>query len=153
VWHILVAAMTARPKTVRFDFESRMDILEPIQAFVDRLATVGGLDEDGMHDLSVSVRECVVNALKHGNKLDPEKRVTVSFGLTQGAIEVWIQDEGEGFNPDAVPDATLPENILNAAGRGLFFMRAFMSEVEYVFPPEGGTVVRLLKRIEKTAEA
>ena len=71
--------MTARPKTVRIDFESRMDILEPIQAFVDRLATVGGLDEDGMHDLSVSVRECVVNALKHGNKLDPGKRVTVSF--------------------------------------------------------------------------
>ena len=145
--------MAARPNTVRIDFESRMDILEPIQAFVDRLASVGGLDEDGIHDLSVSVRECLVNALKHGNKLDPEKRVIVTFGLAPGAIEVWIQDQGEGFNPDAVPDATAPENLLNAAGRGLFFMRAFMSEVEYIFPPEGGTVVRLVKRIEKTAEA
>ena len=144
--------MTARPTTVRIDFESRMDILEPIQAFVDRLAAVGGLDEDGVHDLSVSVRECVVNALKHGNKLDPDKRVSVTFGLAPGAIEVWIQDQGTGFNPDAVPDATAPENILNAAGRGLFFMRAFMSEVEYIFPPEGGTIVRLVKTIEK-AEA
>ena len=144
--------MTARPTTVRIDFESRMDILEPIQAFVDRLAAVGGLDEDGVHDLSVSVRECVVNALKHGNKLDPEKRVSVTFGLAPGAIEVWIQDQGAGFNPDAVPDATAPENLLNAAGRGLFFMRAFMSEVEYIFPPEGGTIVRLVKTIEK-AEA
>jgi len=141
--------MAARPTTVCFDFESRMDILEPIQAFVDRLAVVGGLDEDGVHDLSVSVRECVVNALKHGNKLDPGKRVLVNFGLAKGAIEVWIQDQGAGFNPDAVPDATAPENILNAAGRGLFFMRAFMSEVEYIFPPEGGTLVRLVKRIEK----
>lgn len=141
--------MAARPTTVCIDFESRMDILEPIQAFVDRLAAVGGLDEDGVHDLSVSVRECVVNALKHGNKLDPGKRVGVTFGLAAGAIEVWIQDQGEGFNPDAVPDATAPENLLNAAGRGLFFMRAFMSEVEYIFPPEGGTIVRLVKTIEK----
>ncbi len=141
--------MAARPTTVCIDFESRMDILEPIQSFVDRLAAVGGLDEDGVHDLSVSVRECVVNALKHGNKLDPAKRVSVTFGLTQGAIEVWIQDQGAGFNPDAVPDATAPENLLNAAGRGLFFMRAFMSEVEYIFPPEGGTIVRLVKTIEK----
>ncbi len=141
--------MAARPTTVCIDFESRMDILEPIQSFVDRLAAVGGLDEDGVHDLSVSVRECVVNALKHGNKLDPAKRVSVTFGLAQGAIEVWIQDQGAGFNPDAVPDATAPENLLNAAGRGLFFMRAFMSEVEYIFPPEGGTIVRLVKTIEK----
>jgi serine/threonine-protein kinase RsbW len=141
--------MAARPTTVCIDFESRMDILEPIQAFVDRLAAVGGLDEDGVHDLSVSVRECVVNALKHGNKLDPGKRVGVTFGLAPGAIEVWIQDQGAGFNPDAVPDATAPENLLNAAGRGLFFMRAFMSEVEYIFPPEGGTIVRLVKNIEK----
>jgi len=144
--------MAARPTTVCIDFESRMDILEPIQAFVDRLAAVGGLDEDGVHDLSVSVRECVVNALKHGNRLDVEKRVTVTFGLAAGAIEVWIQDQGKGFNPDAVPDATAPENLLNAAGRGLFFMRAFMSEVEYIFPPEGGTIVRLVKAIEKPEE-
>jgi serine/threonine-protein kinase RsbW len=144
--------MAVRPTTVSIDFESRMDILEAIQAFVDKMASIGGLDEDGVHDLSVSVRECVVNALKHGNRLDPRKRVTVNFGLTAGAIEVWIQDQGKGFDPDAVPDATAPENILNAAGRGLFFMRAFMTEVEYMFPPEGGTIVRLVKAIEK-AEA
>ena len=141
--------MADRPNTVHIDFESRMDVLEAIQAFVDRLAGIAGLDEDGVHDLSVSVRECVVNALKHGNKLDPAKRVRVDFGLRPGAIEVWIQDQGAGFDPDAVPDATAPENLLLAAGRGLFFMRAFMSEVEYIFPPEGGTVVRLLKKIEK----
>ena len=145
--------MVARPNTVSIDFESRMDILEAIQGFVDRFAATGGLDDDGVHDLSVSVRECVVNALKHGNKLDPQKRVTVAFGLHEDAIEVWIQDQGEGFNPDAVPDATSPENLLNAAGRGLFFMRAFMSEVEYIFPKEGGTVVRLVKKIEKAANA
>ena len=142
--------MAARLPTVCIDFESRMDILEAIQAFVDRLASTGGLDEDGTHDLSVSVRECVVNALKHGNKLDADKRVLLKFGFSRGAIEVWIQDQGEGFNPDAVPDATAPENLLNAAGRGLFFMRAFMTEVEYTFPAEGGTIVRLLKKYEPT---
>lgn len=144
--------MAARPKTVCIDFESRMDILEAIQAFIDRLAAAGGLDEDGIHDLSVSVRECVVNALKHGNQLDASKRVFLSFGFEPGSIEVWIRDQGPGFSLDAVPDATAPENLLNAAGRGLFFMRAFMTEVEHTFPPEGGTVVRLLKKFEKTGE-
>ena len=143
--------MEARKKTVCIDFESRMDMLEPVQAFVDKLAATGGLDEDGVHDLSVSVRECVVNALKHGNKLDARKRVYLTFSFEPGAIEVWIRDQGAGFDPDAVPDATAPENILNAAGRGLFFMRAFMNEVEYLFPPEGGTLVRLLKKVEKVA--
>lgn len=143
--------MEALQKTVCIDFESRMDMLEPVQAFVDRLAAAGGLDEDGVHDLSVSVRECVVNALKHGNKLDVSKRVYLTFSFEPGAIEVWIQDQGAGFDPDAVPDATAPENILNAAGRGLFFMRAFMNEVEYSFPKEGGTRVRLLKKLENPA--
>jgi serine/threonine-protein kinase RsbW len=143
--------MTASPATVLTEFASRLDILEPVQALVDRLAAVAGLDEDGVHDLSVSVRECVVNAIKHGNRQDPEKRVTIAFWLRPAEIEVRIRDQGSGFDPDAVPDATAPENILATAGRGLFFMRAFMSEVEYSFPAEGGTSVRLVKRIEKAA--
>lgn len=143
--------MSVGGATVALDFASRLDVLEAVQALVDRLGGVAGLDEDGVHDLSVSVRECVVNAIKHGNKMDPGKRVGVGFWISPGAIEVRIKDQGQGFDPEAVPDATAPENLLNTAGRGIFFMRAFMSEVDYSFPPEGGTVVRLVKRIEKAA--
>ena len=143
--------MAARPDTVRIEFKSRMDVLEAIQAFVDKMAAIAGLDDDGIHDLSVSVRECVVNALKHGNKFDPEKLVTVDFALRPDEVEVWIQDRGAGFDLAKVPDATDPANILNSDGRGIFFMRAYTNEVEHMFPEEGGTIVRLLKKIDKKA--
>ncbi len=49
--------------------------------------------------------------------------------------------------PTEVPDPLAPENLLKAYGRGIFFMRQFMDEVQHSFPPKGGTVVRMLKRV------
>jgi len=89
----------------------------------------------------------VVNAIKHGNHGDGDKRVAVEFLLHPGALEVTVQDEGTGFDPGSVPSPLAEENLLKADGRGIFFMRSFMDEVEYLFPPEGGTLVRLVKRL------
>ena len=96
--------------------------------------------------MSVAVRESVVNAIKHGNHLDESKRVALSFTLRPQALEVEVRDEGEGFDPGAVPDPLAPENLLKPDGRGIFFMRSFMDEVSYSFPARGGTVVRMLKK-------
>jgi serine/threonine-protein kinase RsbW len=92
------------------------------------------------------VRESVVNAIKHGNKMDETKRVAVVMNLTPEALEVEIQDEGRGFDPTGVGDPLAPENLLKADGRGMFFMRSFMDEVSYSFPPQGGARVRMVKR-------
>jgi serine/threonine-protein kinase RsbW len=89
----------------------------------------------------------VVNAIKHGNKLDESKRVLVEFVILPSALEVRVQDQGAGFDPNAVPDPVAEENLLKAYGRGIFFMRQFMDEVQHSFPPRGGTVVRMLKRV------
>ena len=62
------------------------------------------------------------------------------FTLQPAALEVRVQDEGTGFDPEAVPDPLAEENLLKADGRGIFFMRSFMDEVSYSFPARGGTV-------------
>jgi serine/threonine-protein kinase RsbW len=85
--------------------------------------------------------------MKHGNRGDENKRVTVTFDLRPGRLDIEVQDEGAGFDPAAVPDPVAEENLLKPFGRGIFFMRQFMDDVAYSFPPSGGTVVRMTKRV------
>ncbi len=140
--------MTTTPdtRTVKLDVASRLEMLEVVQTVLAQVSALVGFDEDAAHYLSVAVRESVVNAMKHGNKLDEAKRVEVSFTMRAGELEVMIHDDGAGFDPDAVPDPLAPENLLKAYGRGIFFMRQFMDDVSYSFPTKGGTVVTMVKR-------
>ena len=104
--------------------------------------------------MSVAVRESVVNAIKHGNEQDEAKRVARRVHAPRRrARGRRCSDQGPGFDPAAVPDPLAQENLLKADGRGIFFMRQFMDEVSYAFPPRGGTVVRMLKRIPADAPA
>ena len=132
--------------TVQFDITSRYEMVDVVQAVIGHLCGMVGLDEDAAHYVNVAVRESAVNAIKHGNRLDESKRVRVSFVVGGTALEVYVLDEGTGFDPDEVPDPVADENLLKAYGRGIFFMRSFMDEVEYAFPKGGGTLVRMLKR-------
>jgi serine/threonine-protein kinase RsbW len=137
---------TSQSRTVKLDIASRFEMLDMVQTVLGHLSTMLGFDEDAAHYMSVAVRESVVNAIKHGNQLDENKRVGVVFTIHPGALEVRVQDQGAGFDPDAVADPIAEENLLKAYGRGIFFMRSFMDEVSYSFPARGGTVVRMLKK-------
>ena len=137
---------TPDPRTVKLDISSRFDMLEVVQTVLSQVATLGGFDDDAVHYMSVAVRESVVNAIKHGNRLEESKRVSVVLDLRPDALVVEIRDQGKGFDPGAVADPLAPENLLKADGRGIFFMRSFMDEVSYAFPPEGGTIVRMVKK-------
>jgi len=140
--------MTKTPatRTVKLDIASRFEMLDTVQTVLHQIAGLAGFDEDASHYMSVAVRESVVNAIKHGNKMDENKRIEVVLTLTPEALEVEIQDEGKGFDPGDVGDCLAPENLLKADGRGIFFMRSFMDEVSYSFPARGGTLVRMVKR-------
>jgi serine/threonine-protein kinase RsbW len=134
-------------RTVKLDIASRFEMLDVVQTVVTHLATLVGFGEDATHYMSVAVRESVVNAIKHGNGLDPEKRVDLVFTIGDKAFEVTIHDQGRGFDPTSIPDPLAQENLLKVDGRGIFFMKSFMDEVSYAFPPGGGTLVRMLKRL------
>jgi serine/threonine-protein kinase RsbW len=133
-------------RTVKLDIASRFDMLEMVQTVLTHLSGLAGFDEEATHYMSVAVRESVVNAIKHGNRGEEAKRVGIAFVLEPGSLEVSVHDEGRGFDPDTVPNPTAAENLLKVDGRGIFFMRSFMDDVSYAFPPGGGTVVTMVKR-------
>lgn len=136
-----------RARTVTVDMASRFDLLDMIHTVLSHISAIAGFDDDASHYLSVAVRESVVNAIKHGNRQDTEKRVRVQFTLRPKFLEVKVHDQGTGFDPAGVADPLADENLMKAAGRGIFFMRSFMDGVSYSFPRRGGTVVRMMKRL------
>jgi serine/threonine-protein kinase RsbW len=138
---------SADARTVRLDIASRIEMLDMVQAVLTHLCGVLGFNEEAVHYMSVAIRESVVNAIKHGNKLDESKRVIVEFVIHAGALEIRVQDQGAGFDPAAVPDPVAEENLLKAYGRGIFFMRSFMDDVAYTFPEQGGTKVTMTKKV------
>lgn len=134
-------------RTVRLDIASRIELLDTVQVTLVHLAGLAGFDDEACHYMSVAVRESVVNAIKHGNKLDEARRVAIEFLLGDKVVEIHVQDQGEGFDPKSVPDPVAEENLLKAYGRGIFFMRSFMDEVRFAFPDGGGTRVTMVKRL------
>ena len=137
---------------VRLEFCSHFDMLDFVQVVSDEMGRLVGLDTDSTHWVSVAVRESVINAIKHGNRENEGKRVTVEFTLAPAdaptSLTVRVVDQGEGFDPVEVADPLAPENLLKASGRGIFFMRNFMDDLHLQRAPEGGMEVVMVKTVE-----
>ena len=125
---------------------SRFENVELVQAAIDEAIAARGADEDARHWVGLAVREAVANAIKHGNRQDPDKRVDVAVLIDSEAVEIAVADEGSGFDPSTVRDPLAPENLFRTNGRGIFYMQRFMDEVSYGSTASGGTLVRLRKR-------
>ena len=139
--------MQAHGSRVQIDIQSSFEMVDLVQVVFESLSSQVGFDADSAHWMSVAIRESVTNAVRHGNKLDPTKRVVIRFEYREPDFTVVVEDEGEGFNPEAVPNPLAEENLLRASGRGIFFMKNFMDEVSYHFQPNRGTRVTMMKRV------
>ncbi|MCL2640954.1 MAG: ATP-binding protein [Phycisphaerales bacterium] len=95
-------------------------------------------NEQDLFAIKLAIEEALVNAVKHGNRLDGEKRVRVQYRVTDQRLDVAVEDQGGGFNPADLPDPTADENLCRCCGRGILLMRAYMSNV--VFNPQGNKV-------------
>jgi len=92
------------------------------------------------------VREAAVNAVLHGNGYDPNKQITVSLENNGKSLVITVADEGEGLDPEKIPDPLAPENLLRGTGRGIFLIRSFLDEVHFrqLHP---GTELTLVKHL------
>jgi serine/threonine-protein kinase RsbW len=133
-------------ETTELSLPSRIDTVATAAAAVAEFLSRSGISEDAAFGIDMAVREAVTNAVLHGNQQDENKTVDVTLKSSPDAVEISVHDQGPGFNPEEVPDPTAEENILKASGRGIFFMRSFMDEVNWLIRPGGGTTVRMLKR-------
>jgi serine/threonine-protein kinase RsbW len=105
--------------------------VEAIEAKAKEFAVKAGFDEDTADRIAMISREAAANAVLHGNRSDPGKQVRASFAVTPEALSIRVADEGQGFNPEMVPDPLSPEGLLRPSGRGIFLMRAIMDEVHF----------------------
>ena len=100
------------------------------ERIVKRLEEIG-FPARGIFGVRLALEEALVNAIKHGNRLDPNKTVFVLCQISQEMVRVVIEDQGAGFRLQDVPDPTEDENLEKPGGRGIMLMRAFLSVVEY----------------------
>jgi serine/threonine-protein kinase RsbW len=145
------SCMLRRGGSIRLEIPSNFDMVDFVQVVSDRAGQLAGLDEDTIHWIGVAVRESVINAIKHGNREDYGKLVTVEFTFAPLSepheLVVRVLDQGEGFDPEEVADPLAPENILKSSGRGIFFMRSFMDDVVLRRGDDGGMEVRMVKKL------
>ena len=133
-------------ETSELSLPSRIDTIATAAAAVAEFVGRSGISDDAAFGIDMAVREAVTNAVIHGNRQDDDKTVDITLKSSPDAVEISVHDQGPGFNPEEIPDPTAEENILKASGRGIFFMRSFMDEVDWLIRPGGGTTVRMLKR-------
>jgi serine/threonine-protein kinase RsbW len=133
--------------------ESALDSVETIEQTAETYALQAGFDEDTAGQIAMVTREAAVNAVLHGNKKDPNKRVTATFEVTDEDLRIQVADEGPGLDPETIPDPLAPENILKPSGRGVFLMRAIMDEVEFRKLAPGTEITMVKHRIQKEKDA
>lgn len=132
---------------LRFNIPSDLDRGREVQELILRACRDAGFDEDAFFAVKLALDEAVTNAIKHGNKLDPTKRVEVVATVSAQGARIEISDEGAGFDRSKVPDPTSDENLDKCSGRGLLLIEAYMSSVSW---SEDGRTIRMLKH--NTAE-
>ena len=114
-------------------------ILKEVSSRLMGKLKASGVGEDVIFDIHVGFEEALRNAMVHGNKNDPGKTVKVETEIQQDSVIISIEDQGEGFDPEKLPDPTTQENLLREGGRGVYLIRHLMDEV--IYEKEGRRVV------------
>jgi serine/threonine-protein kinase RsbW len=140
---------TGEKQVIDHHYPSTLESVDLAESEILQAAEETGFDEDDRHRIGMAVRECMVNAVVHGNRYNRNKHVHVSVSI--GKLEtglrftIRITDQGEGFEVQEVPDPLHDTNLLRHSGRGLFLMGAFMDDMKVRKVSPAGTEVTMVK--------
>ncbi len=140
-------------RTVKLRIGSRREFLDSVHSLSEHLIEEVGFAPDDTYWMVTAVREAVTNAVIHGNKEQPGTRVDLVFELADDCIRITVTDQGDGFDPDSLPDPVSKEHLMDASGRGVFLMYQLMDDVTYDFPESGGTTLTMTKRRRTDADS
>src|SRR3954462_5749894 len=101
---------------------SRLEEVRHVQAEIREALQSNRFGDRDQFSVELALEEALVNAIKHGNQLDPAKRVLVRYEVSGERFDIRIEDEGPGFTPVDVLDPTAPENLERPCGRGLLLI-------------------------------
>lgn len=101
-----------------------------LREILQQLRSQGWCGRD-LFAVQLATEEALVNAVTHGNQCRPDKHLRIGCRLSPRRVQIEVADEGEGFDPDRIPDPTQSERLELPGGRGLMLMRAFMTKVSF----------------------
>ena len=128
--------------TIASDYSNAREVQQLIRDEVER----AGFDADSQFAIKLALEEALINAIKHGNKLDKGKSVHVQWNISPAAAEIIIEDEGPGFDRKKVPNPTEDGNLEKLTGRGILLIESYMSDVQW---SNGGRRVKLVKKNDR----
>jgi serine/threonine-protein kinase RsbW len=106
----------------------------------------GDFSQEDIFAVHLALEEAFINAIKHGNKMNPDREVKVDYSVGSDKVEIFMTDEGGGFDPNSVPDPRSGENLYKTEGRGLLLINSYMDVVEF---NEHGNRVHMVRYREK----
>lgn len=121
-------------------FHSQLENIAVVEKMIDGLCELYNINEEHYGNILISLTEAVNNAMVHGNRMDPDKQVVLTYETSDEVLKFTITDEGPGFDYKNLPDPTAPENIEKPHGRGVFLMKNLSDNCEF---SEDGRIVEL----------
>jgi len=135
---------------IEFELPSDVSLMNGVlQYLIERVAKLGVIKPE-RSNLFIALDEAFVNAVKHGNKNDPTKLVRITAELSPQEARFTVEDEGDGFDVEQIPDPRDPENLFKASGRGVLLIYNIMDKVEY---NARGNRLTMVKRPEDSLDA
>jgi serine/threonine-protein kinase RsbW len=131
-------------EVVRLKIKSRLENIAKVESMIESLRVQYAINDEQYGNMLLASVEAVTNAIEHGNNLDERKEVDIEARKCSSAFKLLIKDEGNGFNPDRLPDPTTPEFREQPDGRGVFLMKKLADEVCF---SEGGRCVEMHFRL------
>ena len=122
--------MISRPPKLLV-IKSDLSELKKVEDFLSDILNEFDLAQKYFNKIYLCVSEAVVNSIKHGNKSDTNKTVSIGINCDEKEINVLIEDEGEGFDINIIEDPTLMSNLKNESGRGIFIIKNMSDKFEY----------------------
>ncbi len=125
---------------------SSQDYLVDVDAYLENYLMNLNIDRSVIADIAICVTELVINSIIHGNESDLKKNVTITIANEKSSIEVTVEDQGSGFNPDSIENPIDDKNLLREVGRGIFIVRSLMDKME-IQPSSSGTRITITKKL------
>ncbi len=130
---------------------SRLDLVpEFISSLIKCLQEAMPLNEDDVFTLRLILEESLTNAIRHGNKLNPNLTVDVAINLHDNRLTIDIKDQGQGFDFHNVPNPTTADKLLKTSGRGVFLIKKLVDQVSFY---DAGSGIKMIKVLNKSNDA
>lgn len=111
--------------------KSELSQLELVERFVNEVFKEYKLAIKNFNKVYLCISEAVINSIEHGNKNDKNKSISIGIECNEKQMDIYIKDEGEGFNLNEIPDPTTNSNIRKESGRGIHIIKSISKKIEF----------------------